>query len=326
MGSTCNPTYPTTGSLNQGAQFASVTAAYHGGTRKSLRRNKKMRTTRGRKQAQRGGSYFASYADYPTAFSTMLPTEIRDIARLGPLDAKFAELPAVERAAGVMAGGSRCNRRSKSRRSKSRRSTRRRGGGGSPVNASYTLLSATNAAAAGVLPTSGGRRRLRGGFMAPVEASPVILTTPQELAAARLNPQWYTENTVIPNFRGDIPYNGGVVPSPSPPPMPKVGGRRRRRFSRRGGGSCVPGTVFSSRAAAIASGCAWTNEKGVFKVAEPLVNNNNAYSHGGGSCVPGTVFSSRAAAIASGCAWTNEKGVFKVAEPLVSNNNAYSHG
>ena len=186
-----------------------------------------MRTTRGR--AQRGGSYFASYADYPTSFSTMLPTEIRDIARLGPLDAKFAELPAVERAAGVMAGGSR-----RKSRSKSRRSTRRRGGCGSPVNASYTLLSAANAAAAGVLPTSGGRRRrFRGGFMAPVEASPVILTTPEELAAARLNPQWYTENTVIPNFRGDVPYNGGVVPAPSPPPMPKVGGRRRRRYSRR---------------------------------------------------------------------------------------------
>jgi hypothetical protein len=131
----------------------------------------------------RGGSYFASYADYPTSFSTMLPTEIRDLARVAPLDAKFAELPAVERAAGVMAGGGR------------RRTRRHRGGA------------------------------------APIGASPVILTTPEELAAARLNPQFYTENTVIPNFRGDIPYNGGVIPAPSPPPMPKVGGGRRRRSS-----------------------------------------------------------------------------------------------
>ena len=120
----------------------------------------------------------------------MLPTEIRDLARVAPLDAKFAELPAVERAAGVMAGGGR------------RRTRRHRGGA------------------------------------APVDASPVILTTPEELAAARLNPQFYTENTVIPNFRGDIPYNGGVIPAPSPPPMPKVGGGHKsksRRNKRRAG-------------------------------------------------------------------------------------------
>ena len=284
MGTTCNPTYPTTSSIDQGAQFAKMTAAFHGGSRKrssksrggarkSLRRNKKMVRSRRSTRRMRGGSYFASYADYPTSFSTMLPTEIRDLARVAPLDAKFAELPAVERAAGVMAGGGR------------RRTRRHRGGA------------------------------------APIDASPVILTTPEELAAARLNPQFYTENTVIPNFRGDIPYNGGVIPAPSPPPMPKVGGGRRRR----GGGSCVPGTVFSSKKAAMASGCAWTDDKGVFKVAEPLISNNNAYSRGGGSCVPGTVFSDRKAAIASGCAWTDDKGVFKVAEPLISNNN-YTRG
>lgn len=191
MGTTCNPTYPTTSSIDQGAQFAKMTAAFHGGSRKrsskggarkSLRRNKKMVRSRSTRR-MRGGSYFASYADYPTSFSTMLPTEIRDLARVAPLDAKFAELPAVERAAGVMAGGGR------------RRTRRHRGGA------------------------------------APIDASPVILTTPEELAAARLNPQFYTENTVIPNFRGDIPYNGGVIPAPSPPPMPKVGGGRRRRSS-----------------------------------------------------------------------------------------------
>ena len=198
MGTTCNPTYPTTSSIDQGAQFAKLTAAFHGGSRKrsggarkSLRRNKKMVRSRRSTRRMRGGSYFASYADYPTSFSTMLPTEIRDLARVAPLDAKFAELPAVERAAGVMAGGGR------------RRTRRHRGGA------------------------------------APIGASPVILTTPEELAAARLNPQFYTENTVIPNFRGDIPYNGGVIPAPSPPPMPKVGGsrksksRRSKRHSRR---------------------------------------------------------------------------------------------
>ena len=73
----------------------------------------------------------------------------------------------------------------------------------------------------------------------------------------------------------------------------------------------------------MASGCPWTNDAGVFKVAEPLMKNNNGYS-GGGSCVPGTVFASQKAAMASGCPWTNDAGVFKVAEPLMKNNNGYS--
>ena len=62
--------------------------------------------------------------------------------------------------------------------------------------------------------------------------------------------------------------------------------RRNRRNSRnnrnnrnhRGGAVCVPGTVFASQKAAMASGCPWTNDAGVFKVAEPLMKNNNGYS------------------------------------------------
>lgn len=237
MGSSCSPTYPTTGSTDQGVQFAKMTAAYHGGSRKSLRRNKKMRTTR----RMRGGAYFTPYSDYPTAFNQMLPSNMTGPmsplesgvpggSATGSLDAKFAELPAIIRAA--QGGGSR--RRSSRRRGGSRRrSTRRhRGGCGAPVNASYTLLSSTNAARAGVVPT-GGRRRFRGGS-APVNAPAVILSSPEELAAARLNPQWYTENTVIPNFRGNVPYPGGTVSAPMPP-LPPSGGRRGRkaRYSRR---------------------------------------------------------------------------------------------
>ena len=211
-------------------QFAKMTAAYHGGSRKSLRRNKKMRTTR--KRAQRGGAYFTPYSDYPTAFNQMLPSNMTGpMSRLesgvpggsatGSLDAKFAELPAIIRAA--QGGGS-------------RRTRRHRGGCGAPVNASYTLLTPTNSAAAGVLPTGGSRRRRFRGGSAPINAPSVILSSPEELAAARLNPQWYTENTVIPNFRGNIPYPGGTVSAP-PPPGPASGGRRRRgrkaRYSRR---------------------------------------------------------------------------------------------
>ena len=205
MGTTCNPALASGSSLEQGTQFATMTRPFHGGSRKSYRKSKNMRTSRKTSRKSRknrtsrkmkGGAYFASFADYPTSFSQMLPTEIRDLARVAPLDAKFAELPAIERAAGVpMMGGSRKSRRGSR---KNKRSSRKHSGGS-----------------------------------APVSASPMILTTPEELAAARLNPQWYTENTVIPNFRGDIPFPGGTVPAPSLPPMPTVGGRRRK--SRRNG-------------------------------------------------------------------------------------------
>jgi len=43
-------------------------------------------------------------------------------------------------------------------------------------------------------------RRQRGG-VAAVNAPPMILT-PQEEPAAFLNPQWYTENQVVPSFKG----------------------------------------------------------------------------------------------------------------------------
>ena len=231
MGSSCSPTYPTTGSTDQGMQFAKLTAAYHGGSRKSLRRNKKMRTTR----KQGGGAYFTPYSDYPTAFNQMLPSNLTGpMSQLesgvpggsatGALDAKFAELPAIIRAA--QGGGSRRRRGSR------RRTTRRhRGGCGAPVNASYTLLTPTNSAAAGVLPTGGSRGRKHRGGSAAVNAPTVILSSPEELAAARLNPQWYTENTVIPNFRGNVPYPGGTVAAPMPP-LRASGGRRRNRKAR----------------------------------------------------------------------------------------------
>jgi hypothetical protein len=82
--------------------------------------------------------------------------------------------------------------------------------------------------------TSGKKstRRHRGG-LSPLDAPSMLLSGPEEEAAARLNPQWYTENTVIPNFRGPLPVPGGTVPAPAPPAPPaappKTGGRRARK-------------------------------------------------------------------------------------------------
>jgi hypothetical protein len=174
-----------TSSLNQGLNFQKLTASYHGGSRKNRRNNKKM-VKRSRKLNMRGGgSFFTPYADYPTSMDTMLPSDIRALAKIAPLDAKFTELPAIQRAAGVPMSGGRRTRRNK--------------------------------------------RKMRGG-QSPIDAPSMLLTSAEE-ADARLNPQWYTENTVIPNFRGPIPYPGGTTPAPAPPA--KGGRRMRKRLSMR---------------------------------------------------------------------------------------------
>jgi hypothetical protein len=182
-----------TSSLSQGMQFAKLTSAFHGGSRKLRRNNRKRKMVRTRRQRQKGGgSFFTPFSEYSTAFDVGLPKDLLESARIAPLDAKFAELPAIQRAAGVpMSGGG---------RRRNGRKTRRHRGGVSALNAPSMLLSG-----------------------------------PEEEAAARLNPQWYTENTVIPNFRAPIPIPGGTVPAPPPPPPPapttppKTGGRRARK-------------------------------------------------------------------------------------------------
>lgn len=198
---TCNPLYPTTGSLDQGAQFAKMTTSFHGGAKKVKNAKKQSKSNKnGRKNRKmvrgtrrmRGGALFTPYADYPTSFTATLPTELHDSARVASLDAKFTELPDVMKAHGVQlqAGGGR-------RRSHSRRGTRKHRGGQADIGAPTTLLS-----------------------------------TPAEEAAARLNPQWYNENTVVPEFRGWVPVPG-QAPSAPLPPKPAAGGAKKNKSKSR---------------------------------------------------------------------------------------------
>ena len=91
-----------------------------------------------------------------------------------------------------------------------------------------------------------GGRKHRGG-MAPL-SMPSMLLTPAEEPAAMLNPQWYTENMVVPSFQGpansyaqqayenQIAYenhNPGAMPVPPTPPPATGGGRRKNRKSRK---------------------------------------------------------------------------------------------
>lgn len=198
MSNSCVKSYPTNGSLAQGEQFAEMTKALHGGSRKNMRKNKKMPSRRNNRKSRRnnmrGGSFYTPYADYQTEFSAMLPTDLRELSGVSALDSAFVELPAIERAAGVMSGGSRKNRRNNRR----------------------------------------NRRNLRGGS-APIDQPSMLIQNATEEMDARLNPQWYTENTVIPNFRGPLPIPGGTVPAPLAPmpPVPKVGGRRKTRRNKK---------------------------------------------------------------------------------------------
>jgi len=198
------------GSLGQGSQFAEMTKSLHGGSRKNMRKNKKMSVRKSKSNRKlknmRGGSFFTPYADYKSDFSNMLPNDMTDLAKISSLNAKFEELPAVERAAGVMMGGSRRNNKKSSSRNRKTRNNKK---------------SRRN-----------NKRNYKGGS-APIDEPTMLVRTQTEELDARLNPQWYTENTVVPNFRGPIPIPGGTTPAPlaPAPPSPKVGGKRR--FMRR---------------------------------------------------------------------------------------------
>jgi hypothetical protein len=160
-------------------------------------------------------------------------------------------------------GGKRSRRQAK----RARRSHRMRGGGDMAAYPSQfsEMLPADmhSSARIGALDTSfaelpqfigkygnqtGGRRSRRAsrkhrGGMAPLSMPSMLLTAAEE-PAAMLNPQWYTENLVVPSFQGpansyaqqayenQIAYqnhNPGAMPVPPTPPPATGGGYYRKR-------------------------------------------------------------------------------------------------
>ena len=71
------------------------------------------------------------------------------------------------------------------------------------------------------------RRRRQYGGVAPVDASAMILS-PTEEGQAFLNPQWYNENMVNPNFRGPVVQKAGKRSRKH-----RRSSRKHRRSSRR---------------------------------------------------------------------------------------------
>jgi hypothetical protein len=103
-------------------------------------------------------------ADYPSQFSELLPTSMHKAADIGELDTAFSQLPAFVGKYGGVGG---------------RRKTRGRRGG----------------------------RKHGGGFgytPGPTNVSNYMILSPAEEPKAFLNPQWYTENEVVPSFQGPV--------------------------------------------------------------------------------------------------------------------------
>lgn len=159
-------------SLTQGREFAAMTRNLHGGRRRrSGRRTMHRKRSTHRRNSRRNSRrtsrlQHGGVADYPSQLGEILPMSMHKAADVAQLDADFAQLPSfVGKYGGV--GGRRSRRGSRKHR---------------------------------------GRKHRGGGFgytPGPAVGSDMILS-PAEEPKAFLNPQWYTENEVVPSFKGPI--------------------------------------------------------------------------------------------------------------------------
>ena len=189
-------------SMSQGNSFADLWPAHRpqsGGSRKN-RKNRKMdtrkasrmnrknnrkasRKNRNNRRKQRGGA-----AAFPDVFGTLLDANLRASAGVDKIDAAMAELPQFAGTYGmtraVQDGGRRRNSRRNSRKNrKNCRKNSRKNRKNSRKN----------------------NRKQRGGAFGDDAASvnaPANLMSKDMYAYAHMNPQFYNENVINPNFQG----------------------------------------------------------------------------------------------------------------------------
>lgn len=163
----CQATLSAPNSLPQGRTFLEMNKALHGGRR--TRKGSKSRKHRGHKGSRR--MYYrrqhGGSADYPSQFSELLPNSMHAAADIGELDSAFGQLPSFVGKYGGVGGR---------RRTRGRRGSRKQRGG-----------------AEGFGYTPG-----------PTNVSNYMILSPAEEPKAFLNPQWYTENQVVPSFQGPV--------------------------------------------------------------------------------------------------------------------------
>lgn len=167
----CNATLNAASSLTQGRTFTDMTRSLHGGrrrkgSRKSRRVHRKGSRKGSRKDRRNTRRQSGGMADYPSQFSELLPSGMHKAADVGELDTAFAQLPSFVGKYGGVGG------------------RRRRGG------------------------KTRGRRGHRGGGFGytpgPTNVPNYMILSPAEEPKAFLNPQWYTENQVVPSFQGPV--------------------------------------------------------------------------------------------------------------------------
>jgi len=194
-------------SLSQGRTFDNLFPAQRGGKmhhrgtshivkhKKNRRGSRKVnsRNNRRRTQRQRGGA-----APFPDAFDNRLPADLVAESRTAPLDKALADLPQFTGTYGLQQGGRRASRKNrKASRKNSRKNSRK-------ASRKNRKASRKNRKAS---------RKQRGGAFGEsamsVPESSKLLLSPEMEKFAHVNPQFYNENVVNPNFQA--PYSAYIA-------------------------------------------------------------------------------------------------------------------
>jgi hypothetical protein len=182
-------------SLSQGGTFTNLFPAQRGGRMVSRIRKVHITHRKNRKNRkslkQRGGA-----AAYPDAFGARLPADLVDLSRTAGLDKALADLPQFTGTYGLQTGGRR-NRKNRKNSRKSRKASRK--------SRKASRKNRKNSRKAS--------RKQRGGAYGDeamsVADSSKLLLSPEMERFAFVNPQFYNENVVNPNFVA--PYSAYIA-------------------------------------------------------------------------------------------------------------------
>jgi hypothetical protein len=195
---------PSALSLSQGDTFTRLFPAQRAGRRMVTRgrmphikhrKNRKNSRKSLKNRKQRGGA-----ATYPDSFDSRLPADLVGESRTGPLDKALADLPQFTGTYGLQTGGRRNSRKNRKASRKNRKASRKN----RKASRKNRKASRKNRKAS---------RKQRGGAYGDdamsVGDSSKLLLSPEMERFAFVNPQFYNENVVNPNFVA--PYSAYVA-------------------------------------------------------------------------------------------------------------------
>jgi hypothetical protein len=199
-------------SLSQGGTFTNLFPAQRGG-RMTPRGHRKVHITRRKSLKQRGGA-----AAYPDAFGARLPADLVDLSRTAGLDKALADLPQFTGTYGLQTGGRRNRKNSRKANRKNRKNSRKANRKNSRKANRKNSRKANrknrkNSRKANRKNSRKASRKQRGGAYGDeamsVADSSKLLLSPEMERFAFVNPQFYNENVVNPNFVA--PYSAYIA-------------------------------------------------------------------------------------------------------------------